>query len=316
MKIHFKIFIISFLIFSIILGIGVYAFDKRYFTMEKSAVENTSDKVEITLPKEEEKPKTDNRTKLQKLIDESKRINILVYGIDGGRADTIIVASYDPEKKYIDLISIPRDTYNYVEGHESLDQKKINSVYGYKENGGSKGLKREVSKILNIPIKYYVKVKYSGLEDIIDVLGGIEVDVPFDMDYDDPYAEPELHIHIKKGKQILDGKTSIEYLRWRKNNGEAGDGDLGRINRQQRFIKSVIKKSFGFKLPAVIKTAFNYIQTDMGLDEMIYYATTAIGMDFENLKTYRLPGDVSDNGSFYIHDPAKTEELLEKIYER
>ncbi|BEP28185.1 LCP family protein [Helicovermis profundi] len=314
MKFHFKVFIISFICFSLILGSGLYLFDQHYISVSKASEKKIAEKPVVILPKEE-KP-VDNRTKLQKLIDDSKRVNILFYGIDGGRADTIVVMSYDPKKKYVDLISVPRDTYNYVDGHDALDQKKINSVYGYKEKGGSKGLKNEVSKLLGIPIESYVKIKYSGVKDIIDVLGGIEVNVPFDMDYDDPYAEPELHIHLKKGKQLLDGQKSIEYLRWRKNNGEYGDGDLGRINRQQNFMKSVVKKSFGFKLPSVIKTAFNYVQTDAGLDEMIYYGSSAIGMDFGNLKTYRLPGEASENGSFYIHDPSKTEELLEQIYER
>lgn len=313
MKLHFKIFLISFVCFSLILSAGMFAFSKAN---PDNSVKEADIKDVVVLKDELEKVEEDKRTDLEKAIDESERINVLVYGIDGGRADTIMFVSYDPQNKLIDVLSVPRDTYHYVAGHELAGQKKINAVYGFKSGGGSEGLKKEVSSLLNVPISYYVKVRYEGVEDIINVLGGVEVTVPFDMTYDDPYADPPLHINLKKGKQVLDGDKSIQFLRWRKNNGENGDGDIGRIARQQQFLNAAAKKAFSFKLPSVIKTAFNYVYTDMNIDEMILYGTTAVGMDLNELKTYRLPSATEDYGSFYIHDPLKTEEMMLEIYTR
>ncbi|MGB3368752.1 MAG: LCP family protein [Acidaminobacteraceae bacterium] len=313
MKLHLKIFLISFVCFTLILSVSMFAFSKAN---PDGSVKDAEIKDVVVLQDELKKVEEDKRTDLEKAVDESERINVLVYGIDGGRADTIMFVSYDPQNKLIDVLSVPRDTYHYVPGHESADQKKINAVYGFKTGGGSEGLKSEISSLLNVPISYYVKVKYEGVEDIVDVLGGVEITVPFNMNYDDPYADPPLHINLNKGKQVLDGDKSIQYLRWRKNNGENGDGDIGRITRQQKFLSAAAKKAFSFKLPSVIKTAFNYIYTDMKVDEMILYATTAVGMDLNELKTYRLPSASEDFGKYYIHDPLQTEEMMLEIYNR
>lgn len=313
MKLHLKIFLVSFVCFSLILSASMFVFSKAN---PDESVKDSDIKDVVVLQDELEKIEEDKRTDLEKAIDESERINVLIYGIDGGRADTIMFVSYDPQNKLIDVVSVPRDTYHYVPSHESADQKKINAVYGFKSGGGSEGLKKEVSSLLDVPISYYVKVKYEGVEDIINVLGGVEITVPFNMTYDDPYADPPLHINLKKGKQVLDGDESIQYLRWRKNNGENGDGDIGRIARQQKFLNAAAKKAFSFKLPSVIKTAFNYVYTDMNIDEMILYGTTAVGMDLNELKTYRLPSATNDFGKYYIHDPLQTEDMMLEIYNR
>lgn len=313
MKFHLRVFIVAFVVFSVIIGTGMFFATRGH----SEAVEANQGTADIAVLEDQlEEIKKDERTDLEKAVDGSERVNIVFYGIDGGRADTIMFVSYDPDQKIVDVVSIPRDTYHHVEGYNAADQKKINAVYGFKNGGGSEGLKTEISGLLNVPVDYYVKVKYEGVEDIVNVLGGVEVTVPFDMKYDDPYCDPPLHINLKKGKQVLDGDKAIQFLRWRKNNGEGGDGDLGRIGRQQQFLNAAAKKAFSFKLPSVIKTAFNYVQTDMALDEMIYYGTTSVGMDLSELKTYRLPGSANDSGSYYIHDPLETENLMLEIYKR
>ena len=313
MRLYLRIFLISFVSFSIILSAGMFAFSRAN---PDERVREDDIKDVVVLQDELDKSEEDKRTDLEKAIDESERINVLVYGIDGGRADTIMLVSYDPQNKLIDVVSVPRDTYHYVPGHEAADQKKINAVYGFKSGGGSDGLKKEVSSLLNVPISYYVKVRYEGVEDIVNVLGGVEMTIPFDMKYDDPYADPPLHIDLKKGPKVLNGDEAIQFLRWRKNNGESGDGDIGRIARQQKFLTAAAKKAFSFKLPSVIKTAFNYIYTDMNIDEMILYGTTAVGMDLNELKTYRLPSASNEFGAYYIHDPLQTEEMMLEIYKR
>ncbi len=323
LKYYLKIFLLSFVCFAFLLGGVLFAFTSMRPDAEVVAVqpdppaptETVGNTVQEGGEVEPSEP-VDTRTELQKMIDSTNRINVLVFGTDGARADMIMLVSYDPDNKLVDAISVPRDTYHYVPGHERKDQKKINAVYGLgKTGGGSLGMKKEVANLLQLPIHYYVKVNYNGVAEIIDLIGGVEVNVPFHMLYDDEYSDPPLHIDIPAGKQVLNGSNSVKYLRWRQNNdGSYQDGDIGRINRQQQFMILAAQKAIGPKLPAVVNTAFNYVKTDMGLSDMVYYANTIIGFDFNNIETHRLPGEWT--GFYYVHDPAATEEILENFYKK
>jgi len=191
MKGHFRVFIGAFIIFSLFIGSAIFAFDKYYYV---DTTVQQDIKLEIDKEKTDEK---EAKTELERLVEHSNRVNVLLFGIDGARSDTIMVASYDFEKQIVDLISIPRDTYHPVPGHDLQGQNKINAVYGFPgESGGSLGLKSTIEDLLGIPIEYYVKVKYDGVKAVVDALGGIEVDVPFDMKYDDEVADPPLNMQI------------------------------------------------------------------------------------------------------------------------
>lgn len=318
MKTYLKVFLLAFVCFTLLIGSGIFAFIK-YYPARPSIEDIQSQKtVVVDLDNGDDGIKIKEKSELEKLIESTNRINILCFGTDGARADTIMFVSYDPDNKLIDILSIPRDTYNSVPGHNNAGQNKINAAYGFGgSDGGSKGLMKQVSLLLNIPIDYYVKVNYNGVKDIVNILGGVEINVRQNMDYDDPDVRPPLHIHINKGRQVLNGETAVGYLRWRKNNGENGAGDLPRIQRQQEFVIEAGKKAMSLKLPKVAKTAFSYITTDMSLDKVVYYATTAVDLDFSNIKTYRLPGVVKNSGSsFYIHDPEATEKMMIEILSR
>lgn len=296
-------------------GSAIYAFTQFAPEPEAAVPDKSTETIEIGIDEPDEEEVVDSRTELQKLVDDSARINVLIFGTDGARADTIMLASYDPEVQQVDVMSIPRDTYHYVPGHERSDQKKINAVYGLKNDGGRLGMKQEAANLLGIPVHYYVKVSYSGVADIIDLIGGVKVNVPFNMNYDDEYANPPLHIHINQGSQVLDGTNSMKYLRWRQNNdGSNQTGDIGRIQRQQEFVILTAKKAIGPKLPVVMKTAFNYVSTDMGLNDVIYYANNLVEFNTNNIDTYRLPGEWT--GFYYVHDPAETESMLTEIYSK
>lgn len=310
MKNHLIVFIGAFVIFSLFISSVIFAFDKYYYV-------DTHVDQEIELSIETEEPDVPQPvSEFERLKENSQRVNVLLFGTDGARSDTIMVASYDFENQIVDLISVPRDTYHYVAGHDLEGQNKINAVYGFPgEEGGSLGLMNTISELLDIPIEYYVKINYNGLKAVVDVLGGVEVDVPFDMKYDDPAADPPLHIDIPQGTQVLNGEKAMEYVRWRKNNGEAGEGDLPRIERQQEFLQLLLRKSLSYKLPTVANTVFEYVQTNMPLDRILFYAAKGIGFEMENLNRYRIPGDVSQDGhGFYIHDPQETEDLMIEIY--
>lgn len=318
MKNFLKIFAIAFVCFIVALGAGWWAFSKFYTPPTDLVVSEQGKKEPISIVDSNKEQEIEKKTELEKLIETSKRTNVLLLGMEGPRTDTIVFASFDPESKNLDLVSIPRDTYYPRKEYKAADQKKINAVYG---NEGIDGTIRAVSNVLeDVPIHYYVKVTYKGVERIVDSLGGVKVNIPIDMDYDDPYANPPLSIHLKKGTKELSGKDSIKFLRFRKGNNGGGypDGDLGRIKAQQQFMRAALGKALGFKLPVVANTVVKYVQTNMELSDIGVMAKNAIGMKKENLKAYSLPGKASTQKhvSYFLHDKDNVEKLIKEIYNR
>ena len=325
MKKFVKIFIVSFICFFLAFSLGSYAYvkiniksnqkpeSKLYVAEEK--------KKDQSMPEEEKSTKKDPIDTLEKAYEQSKRINFLLLGMEDTRTDTIIFLSFDPETKKVDLISIPRDTYLHRKGYNLAEERKINSIY---YSHGVNGTVKAVQYVLaEVPIHHYAMIDYSGVEKIVDSIGGVEVNIPFHMRYKDPTSKPPLYINIPKGKQVLDGKKAIQFLRFRKGNGKRvgyEDGDLGRIKAQQEFIKSFINKSLSFRLPIVIKTCFDNVKTNVKFNEMISYGKDAIGINGENLTLVTLPGEgvfktfKGKTLSYFVYDPLKTKEIMEKIY--
>lgn len=314
MKFYLKVFLIAFVGFSVLLGGGLFAYSK----LTSDQAEGTENETGSNASANQGSP--DASSELERAVKNGERINILLIGTDGGRSDTLMMASYDPKHKLADVISVPRDTYNEVEGRNAADQRKINAVYGFKGDlGGPNGLRREVSKILGVPIDYYVEVDYEAVAKVVDAVGGVEVEVPYKLDYDDNYCKPPLHIHIEPGLQKLDGSKALQFLRWRKNNdGSHSMGDLERIKRQQDFIKKAIKQAVGLKLPFVIKDTYSYIKTNMNLGDILYVGSQVMGVNMELIKTYTIPGvpEMRNSASYYIHNTEETLALTQKIYTR
>jgi len=252
-----------------------------------------------------------------KMLKNSKRVNILCIGLAKySLADTLIVASLDPESNSLDIISIPRDTYFYRPGFENAAEKKINATfYGKSLAERAQSSMNSVRDLLQLPIHHFVKIEYKGVEKIIDAIGGVEVDIPFDMDYDDP--TDDLHIHFKKGKRVLNGEDAVKYLRFRQNNDNShSDGDIGRIGRQQKLIKKAIEKSLGLQILKLVDIAKDYIKTSMTAEDMISYAIEVSKINMDNVKMYILPGKPNYIGgiSYYIHDKQETKNMIMEIY--
>lgn len=314
MKYYLKVFMIAFVAFGLLVGGGVFAMS-HFNLLEINKGEVSGE--EGTTGSENS---SEASTEIENKFKNGDRLNILVLGTDGGRSDTLMVFSYDPKNKLADIISVPRDTYNHIEGKDGAAYRKINAVYGFKgDEGGPVGLKKEVSKILGVPISYYVELDYKAVAKIVDTVGGVEVDIPYAMDYDDKYADPPLHIHFKPGVQTLDGQQALEYIRWRKNNnGTRSMGDLERVKRQQEFVLKTMKQAMGIKLPFVIKDVFSYLKTDLGIGDMLYLGTQALGFDISKMKTHTIPGEagMKFSASYYFHDPEKTLLMMQEIYTR
>ena len=247
-------------------------------------------------------------------MDESNRINVLLVGLEGTRSDTIMLASYDRKTKEANLISIPRDTYYYREGYFKYSEfQKINAVYGMEEDGIN-ALIKAVEDLTGLNIDNYATIDYKGVRAAVNAIGGVEVDVPFHMKYTDPYADPPLYINIPAGNQIIYGDKALEFLRYR--SGYA-NGDLGRVEAQQKFIKSAVDKALSLKLPSVISAVYPHIKTDLTLTDMLGLGKDAIGFSVENLQTMTLPGTAKTLGglSFYLTDGEEITKIVYDLYD-
>jgi LCP family protein required for cell wall assembly len=228
----------------------------------------------------------------------SERINVLLLGIDrrggtgwGYRTDTIILVTVDPTNKTVGMLSIPRDLQLEIPG---VKEDRINTAnfYGYSikyPGGGPALLKRTIDANFDIPIDYYVMIDFQGFQNIIDTLGGIDVNVPkalHDTKYPDPkpgdiYAMKT--VHFDPGSQHMNGQRALEYARSR-----MSTSDFDRANRQQLILLAIREKALGLnlipKLPSLAATMGNMVRTDMTLDEMIELARLAPQVDMANLK--------------------------------
>lgn len=242
---------------------------------------------------------------------QSNSINIMIMGVDRraddvGRSDTLMVLTYNPTDKKASLLSLPRDTRVHIEKN---DYDKINHAYAY---GGHNLTKKTVEAFLNVPMDYYVMIDIHAFEKIIDAIGGVDIDVEKRMYYEDPWDDDGgLVIDLYPGKQHMDGKTAIQYVRYRD-----GEGDIGRINRQQKFIKAfmsqVISPSVLPKLPEIIQNISSAIQTDMPIDKMIALITDLPTVQQNGLNSTMVPGKPAyiEDISYWIPDIAKTRQLI------
>lgn len=249
---------------------------------------------------------------------DQRPVNLLVYGLEGKRTDTMMVVMLQPKEKSVHVINLPRDTYYPTEGHDGLGQSKLNATFGFKNGGGTAGLKGAVQEITGLAIDYFVEVDYEGIEGIVNALGGVAVDVPFDMVYDDFQANPPLHIDFKSGPQVIDGKSAIGYLRFRKSNdGKVREGDIQRIERQQEFLKAAAAKSLSWRLPLVTGRALGMVNTDLNVLQGLKVATGMLGTKKEHVFFHVIPAAKSGRGrdglSYYFHNPQGTLDLIQKI---
>lgn len=235
------------------------------------------------------------------------RINILVLGIDynytnqgilytkGARSDTILVVSLSREAEFLNVVSIPRDCSVLIS--EDYGHDKINGAFAV---GGVEQSIETISEFLGVPIHHHVVVKVKGAREIIDALGGLALDVEKDMDWDDNWGK--LHIHLKKGPQLLNGEQAVGYARFRMDE----EGDRGRIRRQQQVIKALGSKlkdpSTLPRLKDLAKVVKQNVETDLNMLTMTDIATLYSKFDFGKMQGGAIVGDdaVDPNGISYI----------------
>ena len=234
---------------------------------------------------------------------------ILLSGVDDARggSDVNLLARFDAPGGRIDLVSLPRDTLLHTERASN----KLNFAYA---SGGTERLRGDVENLLGVPVDFCVTVALDGFVALIDRIGGVDFDVPRDMDYDDPAQE--LHIHFTKGPQHLDGQRAMELVRWRKNNDGSGysDADIGRIATQQAFLRAVLERAARIENASALAQVFSrYVTTDLSLGNLVWLAGQALALDRENIRFHTLPGDGAGyyrRESVYIRDPEATLALV------
>ncbi|NHM26914.1 LCP family protein [Desulfofundulus sp. TPOSR] len=242
---------------------------------------------------------------------------VLLLGTDArpgekvGRTDSIIVANVDGEKKRIALLSIPRDTRVDIPGHGT---DKINAAAVY---GGPALTCETVSNLIGMPVQYYALARWEGFKNIVDVLGGVTIDVERNMYHYDSSDGRQYAINLRKGVQRLDGDKALQYVRFR---GDAL-GDIGRTERQLKFLKAlaaeVMKPSTLVKLPRLVPEINKSVETNMGFKQMLALARAARYFDQAEIVTQTLPGRFLDirGVSYWSVDPAQAHEVAMALFE-
>ena len=225
----------------------------------------------------------------EELLTAKDKATIMIMGVDErdddvGRSDTLMIASIDPKTNQASLLSVPRDTRVKIKGH-GFD--KINAAYAY----GKERLSQDtVENLLGVSIDHYIIINTKSFKKIIDAIGGIDIDVPKRMHYEDPWDDDGgLIIDFQPGMQHMDGAKAVTYVRYRDE-----EGDLGRIRRQQDFVRACMEKivspSIIPKLPAVIKEVMDSIETDLSFRQLLEFAGTLKESKNNGLKTDMVPG--------------------------
>ncbi|MCF6460247.1 LCP family protein [Clostridium sp. Cult3] len=223
----------------------------------------------------------------------------------GMRTDTMILGKYNFKTGEITLLSIPRDTRVNIRGRKNPE--KITHAHSH---GGPYLSIKTVKDLLNIDLKYYMTVDYLAVKSIVDAIGGVEIDVPVKMRHPDPY------IHLDPGLKTLNGDESLMYLRFR----SYKEGDLGRVKAQQifmkEFIKQVLKPKNLLALPKMVKTYYDYVDTNVPFEAVMKGAMSARKIDLENMKVATLPGEGEYIGptSYFLYDEAEMRILVKELF--
>ena len=230
------------------------------------------------------------------LLNSGTRIDDVVTFVIGAvdedetRTDALMVATMDTNKKTVNIMNIPRDTM--CNNSASGASRKINAAYAM---GGIEQTKTEIERLMGFKPDYYVIVNFEGIAAIVDAIGGVDYEVPFRMEYDDP--SQNLHIDLDAGMQHLDGEQVVEFLRWRHNNDysvQYENGDEGRVENQQAVLRElanqVRKLSNVTKIPKIAEAVFNNVKTDLTAGNLLWMGMQALQIDNDDIQFFTLPG--------------------------
>lgn len=249
----------------------------------------------------------------------NKSITFLLMGADkldinsekNSRSDTMILFNYNYETEKINLISIPRDSRVSINGKRH--KEKLNHSFNY---GGPELTLKTVNEMLGTNIPYYLAVDYDFVKDSVDAVGGVEVDVPMDMQYTDEWDDPPLIIDLKQGLQTLDGNKAIGFLRFRHG---YKDADLGRVAAQRQFVESFIHTATTPRgllgVPKILDSYKLHTKTNIPFENLVELGKNITRSDLSNIETMTLPGNPKyiNRISYFIYDKEKSRELVRSL---
>lgn len=272
----------------------------------------------LKIPIDENDESKESEVLIEEVVEMDDSMIFLLMGVDansienskGTRTDTMMLTRVDFDTGSIDILSIPRDTRTMVKGRE----RKINHAHAL---GGPEASVEAVKDLLDIDLEYFVKVDYKVVEDFVDTIGGVVIDVPIRMKYDDPTAKPPLHIDISKGEQTLYGKDSVHFLRFRSG---YKDADISRIKAQQYFMKELAKQSFKpknlIKLPSLIESYFENVETNIPMRTIAKGVLMVNKLNPESINAETIPGvgRYIGGASYWIYSKEKTDIIVENMF--
>lgn len=256
----------------------------------------------------------------EETVNKLPKMYCLVLGKSQNLTDTIMLASYDPKTQEAALLSIPRDTFIGENKYRATAWDKINAVY----QTGVENVLEDVRDLTGIDVRYYVMVDTEALKVLVDKIGGVEFDVPIDMNYDD--NKQGLHIHLTAGVQVLDGDKAEQVVRFRHNNNGTtypssyGIEDIGRMRTQREFLTALAKQTLVpsniTKIPEFLDIAKNYVKTNLDFDAIKDYVPYAVNFNVNNLKTDKLPGIAEQANGVWIYsvDEEEAKEVINNLF--
>ncbi|HLN64426.1 MAG TPA: LCP family protein [Symbiobacteriaceae bacterium] len=257
------------------------------------------------------------------IFDGGQPKNILLLGVDQDktRTDVVLLAHVDPKQGLINVLSVPRDTWVEIpcEGLDPCQSPdKLAHAHAW---GGSKGPEitmKTVEKFLGVKVDGYVRVDFEGFKQLVETIGGVDILIDKNMDYDDPTPGAELHIHFKGSPtpQHLNGQKALEYVRFRND----GQGDVGRTERTRRFIKAVIegvqKNGKAGQIPTLWKSMAPYVSTNLDGGTVAALARVAGTVKTGEVQAQMVPGTpvILKNGPWvWQADVEGTQKLVDEL---
>lgn len=249
----------------------------------------------------------------------------LVLGKDqvAMNTDVIMLVSYDVASQKVSIAQIPRDTYIRYNGRAHKINAMLYQYYARAQSNGSKDPMKtalsdfadSLSQSFNTVIDYYIMLDCKGLRSIVDRLGGVEITLPAQLDYDDPAQG--LYIHLKKGYQVLTGEQAEQFVRFRHSYLTA---DIGRLDAQKLFISALIRQ---FKnninlstVTGIASDVYTYVTTDVALSDAIYFGKNALSLDMENISMMTMQGSAiqDSHGIWYYVLNRETDHSIINTY--
>ncbi len=229
-----------------------------------------------------------------------------------GLTDTMLLVRFSPDAKRLVVLSIPRDTRTEIEGYGIA---KINEA---NVDGGPALSAKATSQLLGgVGIDRYIRINVQGVQKLIDALGGVTVYVPKDIKYQDD--SQHLYINLKAGKQHLNGDQTLQLLRFRYDEY----GDIGRIQRQQMVIRSLMEQTLNpmtlARFPSILSVIQSHIDTNLTVEELLALVGFGAQMNRSNVQMLMVPGEFSApgeyNASYWLPSPERIQTMVAQYFD-